>query len=64
MKTWFEIVFYFTDSIGNEFSAQKFNGIINVGLGATLSWSTLRAAYQFKWWYGLRLVTDMMWASS
>jgi hypothetical protein len=55
MKAGLQIAFYFIEGIRNEFSVQKLNGIINVGFGATLSWSTLRAAYQFKWWYLLRL---------
>ncbi len=64
MKHWLEVCFYFIDSIRNEFGVQKFNGIINIGLGATLNGSTVRAVYQFKWWYGLRLATEPMKASS
>jgi hypothetical protein len=48
VKSWFEVCFYFINGIGNEFGVQKINGIINVGLGATLNGSTIRAAYQFK----------------
>jgi hypothetical protein len=49
MKAGLQIAFYFLDGIRNELSVQKFNCIINVGFGATLSWSTFRAAYKFKW---------------
>jgi hypothetical protein len=48
MKSWFEVRFYFVYGIRNEFSVQKINGIINIGLGAALDGSTVRAAYQFK----------------
>ncbi len=48
MKSQFEVCFYFVHGIRNEFSVQKINGIINIGLGAALDGSTVRAAYQFK----------------
>jgi hypothetical protein len=48
VKSWFEVRFYFIHGIRNEFGVQKINGIINVGLGATLNGNTVRAAYQFK----------------
>jgi hypothetical protein len=48
MKSRFQVRFYFIYGIRNEFSVQKINGIINIGLGAALGGSTIRAAYQFK----------------
>jgi hypothetical protein len=48
METRFEIAFYFIYGIRNEFGVQKLICTINVGLGATLSWSILSTAYQFK----------------
>jgi hypothetical protein len=44
---------YFSNGIRNKLVVQKLDCIINSGLVATLSGSTLRAAYQFKLWYGL-----------
>jgi hypothetical protein len=39
---------YFIDSVSHHFIIQKLQSIIKVGWGATLGWSAVRVAYQFK----------------
>ncbi len=61
-ETGFQSVFYFIHCVVYHFTVLKLDCILNVGWGATLGWRWVRVAYQFKWWYGLRLAMAPSWA--
>jgi hypothetical protein len=49
-ETRFQSLLYFIDSVDRYFIIQKLQSILQIGWGADLGWSAVRAAYQFKWW--------------